>query len=139
MAATTTTTEEEYDPLAARDLPTAQNTDELLAEHRRINGDYTVTRFPPEPNGYLHIGHAKSLHMNFHGAFEKLGVPEDKRRTIFRYDDTNPEAESQEYIDSIRQSIDVRGVELFGCCCCFCSVVFVVVVALVVLKHSDVN
>jgi glutaminyl-tRNA synthetase len=53
------------------------------------------TRFPPEPNGYLHIGHVKSMHMNFHLAFEKLGVPSDMRETIFRYDDTNPEAESQ--------------------------------------------
>lgn len=53
------------------------------------------TRFPPEPNGYLHIGHAKSMNMNFYLAFEKLGVPEQDRETIFRYDDTNPEAESQ--------------------------------------------
>lgn len=53
------------------------------------------TRFPPEPNGYLHIGHAKSMHMNFHLAFEKLGVEKGKGETIFRYDDTNPEAESQ--------------------------------------------
>lgn len=53
------------------------------------------TRFPPEPNGYLHIGHAKSMSMNFLLAFEKLGVPESERETVFRYDDTNPEAESQ--------------------------------------------
>ena len=54
-----------------------------------------VTRFPPEPNGYLHIGHAKSMNMNFYLAFEKLGVAPENRETVFRYDDTNPEAESQ--------------------------------------------
>ncbi len=54
----------------------------------QINGSIVRTRFPPEPNGYLHIGHAKSMNMNFHLAFEKLGVPPENRETIFRYDDT---------------------------------------------------
>ena len=54
---------------------------------------------------YLHIGHAKSMNMNFELSFEKLGIPVEKRQTFFRYDDTNPEAESKEYIDSLLQDV----------------------------------
>ena len=66
------------------------------------------TRFPPEPNGYLHLGHAKSMNMNFSLAFERLGaagVAEPVRETVFRYDDTNPEAETKEFIDSLRTDV----------------------------------
>ena len=66
-------------------------------------------RFPPEPNGYLHMGHAKSINMNFSLAFNKLGVAPENRRTIFRYDDTNPDAESQEYIDSFVHDLEWLG------------------------------
>ena len=66
-----------------------------------LSSDALRFRFPPEPNGYLHIGHAKSMNMNFSLAFEKLGVAPENRRTIFRYDDTNPDAETKEYIDSL--------------------------------------
>jgi glutaminyl-tRNA synthetase len=72
-------------------------------------GGKVRTRFPPEPNGYLHIGHAKSMNMNFHLAFDKLEVPVENRQTIFRYDDTNPEAESKEYIQSLREDVDALG------------------------------
>lgn len=96
-------------PLSARELEWAVNPPELTAEHERINGPICRTRFPPEPNGYLHIGHAKSMNMNFSLAFEKLGIPPEHRRTIFRYDDTNPDAESKEYIDSLARDLEWLG------------------------------
>ena len=58
-----------------------------------------VTRFPPEPNGYLHIGHAKSICLNF-GVAEEFGG-----HCNLRYDDTNPTKESQEYIDAIERDV----------------------------------
>ena len=64
-------------------------------------------RFPPEPNGYLHIGHAKSIWLNFEMAKEYGGV------CHLRFDDTNPEKEEQEYVDAIRDAIDWMGYETF--------------------------
>lgn len=95
--------------LSAREMEWAVNSPEVLAEHKKINGPIIRTRFPPEPNGYLHIGHAKSMNMNFSLAFEKLKVPMEHRRTVFRYDDTNPDAESEEYIDSLRRDLEWLG------------------------------
>lgn len=95
--------------LSARELEWAKNTDDAIKMHQEYNGPIVRTRFPPEPNGYLHIGHAKSMNMNFYLAFEKLKVPVENRRTIFRYDDTNPEAESAEYIDSLRRDLEWLG------------------------------
>ena len=67
-------------------------------KHSRI-----VTRFPPEPNGYLHIGHAKSIALNFGIAQEFSG------RCHLRFDDTNPTREEQEYIDSIQADVKWLG------------------------------
>ena len=61
------------------------------------------TRFPPEPNGYLHIGHAKSICVNFGLGAEFDGV------TYMRFDDTNPEKEEQEYVDSIQRDVKWLG------------------------------
>jgi glutaminyl-tRNA synthetase len=63
------------------------------------NGGRVMTRFPPEPNGYLHIGHAKSICLNF-GLAEKFGG-----RCNLRYDDTNPETEDPEFVTSIDRDV----------------------------------
>jgi glutaminyl-tRNA synthetase len=68
--------------------------DLAAGRHREV-----VTRFPPEPNGYLHIGHAKAIALNF-GVAEEFGG-----RCHLRFDDTNPTKEEQEYIDAIQRDV----------------------------------
>lgn len=73
-----------------------------LAEGRHQS---ILTRFPPEPNGYLHIGHAKSITVNF-GLAQKYGG-----KTNLRFDDTNPVTESVEYVESIKRDVQWLGFE----------------------------
>jgi glutaminyl-tRNA synthetase len=75
--------------------------EEIIAEDisKGKNNGRVLTRFPPEPNGYLHIGHAKSICVNFGLAKEFNG------QTNLRFDDTNPEKEETEYVDSIKEDI----------------------------------
>ncbi|NVK44591.1 MAG: glutamine--tRNA ligase/YqeY domain fusion protein [Oceanospirillaceae bacterium] len=78
-----------------------------LAEEK-VAGGQVITRFPPEPNGYLHIGHAKSICLNF-------GTAEKYQGTChLRFDDTNPEKESQEYIDAIAEDVRWLGFKWGG-------------------------
>ena len=78
---------------------------EEIIEEDLKNGKYTsiLTRFPPEPNGYLHIGHAKSICLNF-GLGLKYGG-----KTNLRFDDTNPTKEETEYVDSIKEDVQWLG------------------------------
>src|SRR4029077_2630160 len=92
---------------------------EINAEERSLNfleeiveedlgsGKYKtiLTRFPPEPNGYLHIGHAKSICLNFGLALKYGG------KTNLRFDDTNPAKEETEYVDSIIEDVRWLGFE----------------------------
>ncbi|CAM6111796.1 unnamed protein product [Calypogeia fissa] len=75
------------------------NSKERLEKHLKFTGGKVFTRFPPEPNGYLHIGHAKAMFVDFGLAKASGG------NCYLRFDDTNPEAEKKEYIDHIQEII----------------------------------
>jgi glutaminyl-tRNA synthetase len=79
----------------------------IIDEHNRTGrfGGRVQTRFPPEPNGYLHIGHAKSIHLNYGTAQKYSG------KFNLRFDDTNPTKEEQEYIDSITGDVRWLGAD----------------------------
>jgi len=81
--------------------------EEIVEEDIRTNrhDGRVLTRFPPEPNGYLHIGHAKSICLNFGLALEYNG------KTNLRFDDTNPVKEDVEYVDSIKEDVKWLGFE----------------------------
>src|ERR1700731_2624279 len=89
-----------------------------------------ATRFPPEPNGYLHIGHAKSICLNF-------GVAEERGGTCnLRFDDTNPTTEDVEYVDAIQEDVKWLGFE--GAALFYASYYFekLFAVAVELIKHG---
>ena len=90
--------------------PSTSNFIRHIVEADLASGKHTSvrTRFPPEPNGYLHFGHAKSICLNFGLAQEYGG------RCNLRFDDTNPEKEEQEYVDSIIEMVTWLGADFGG-------------------------
>ncbi|CAG8632359.1 14781_t:CDS:2, partial [Funneliformis caledonium] len=76
---------------------------ELMEQHLKETGGKVLTRFPPEPNGFLHIGHAKAINVNFGYAKAHNGL------CYLRYDDTNPEAEEEHYFTSIKEAVEWLG------------------------------
>jgi len=87
------------------ETPSLNFIQEIIEEHARTGrfGGRVHTRFPPEPNGYLHIGHAKSICLNYGLAVKYNG------KFNLRFDDTNPTKEEQEYVDSIRDDVKWLG------------------------------
>src|SRR6185295_12714082 len=74
---------------------------DIVAEHlKQGKHDHVFTRFPPEPNGYLHIGHAKSICLNF-----GLALDNPHSRCHLRFDDTNPTTEDPEYVHAIQDDV----------------------------------
>lgn len=90
-------------PAAANFLRPIVQADLESGKHSKV-----VTRFPPEPNGYLHIGHAKSICLNF-GLAQEFGGD-----CNLRFDDTNPAKEDQEYIDAIKRDVEWLGFKWAG-------------------------
>ncbi|RII31566.1 MAG: glutamine--tRNA ligase [Geobacter sp.] len=93
--------------MSTESAPIANNFLRSIIEEDLKNGKHStiITRFPPEPNGYLHIGHAKSICLNF-GLAKDFGG-----RCHLRFDDTNPAKEELEYIESIKESVAWLGFE----------------------------
>jgi glutaminyl-tRNA synthetase len=89
--------------LASNFLRAIVESDLAAGTHVRDGLPPVITRFPPEPNGYLHVGHAKSICLNFGLARDYQG------RCHLRFDDTNPEKEEQEYVDTIIDSVKWLG------------------------------
>ncbi|XP_064948093.1 glutamine--tRNA ligase-like isoform X1 [Musa acuminata AAA Group] len=93
------------------DIWRAHNTKEKLERHLKVTGGRVFTRFPPEPNGYLHIGHAK---LYLQALFINFGLAEERGGSCYlRFDDTNPDVEKREYIDHIQENIQWMGWQPF--------------------------
>ncbi len=97
----------EHESPTAAPAPPLDFIRQIVADDRAAgrHGGRVATRFPPEPNGYLHIGHAKSICLNFGVALEHGG------RCNLRFDDTNPAKEETEYVDAIRADVHWLGFE----------------------------
>lgn len=80
-----------------------QISEEIRQRHLAATGGKVITRFPPEPNGFLHIGHAKAINLNFSYAEAHGGI------CYLRYDDTNPEAEEPRYYEAIKSNVEWLG------------------------------
>ncbi|PJF19099.1 Glutamine-tRNA ligase [Paramicrosporidium saccamoebae] len=80
-----------------------QISEEIRQKHLQATGGKVVTRFPPEPNGFLHIGHAKAINLNFRYAEAHGG------QCYLRFDDTNPEAEEPRYYEAIKSNVEWLG------------------------------
>ena len=89
--------------LMARDMKSSLNPPELLKKHLEATGGKIITRFPPEPNGYLHLGHAKAMRFCFTSASNNGG------HCYLRLDDTNPEKENEEFIESVKENVNWLG------------------------------
>lgn len=104
LTTTTSTDQQQQQAQAGLDFIRQIIADDLASgKHRQI-----VSRFPPEPNGYLHLGHVKSICLNFGVALENHGL------CNLRLDDTNPSAEKQEYVDNIKNDIHWLGFDWSG-------------------------
>lgn len=75
----------------------------LMVEHLKFTGGRVITRFPPEPNGFLHIGHCKAMNINFRYAEANGGL------CNLRFDDTNPESEELRYYEAIKDAVEWMG------------------------------
>lgn len=93
----------ELEKFESRNLEVCLNSKEMILEHKKRMPWPIATRFPPEPNGFLHIGHAKAMNFNFSIAQKYKGI------TILRYDDSNPDKESQEFIQEIENDLRWMG------------------------------
>ncbi|GKT32217.1 Glutaminyl-tRNA synthetase [Aduncisulcus paluster] len=81
---------------------------EIMEEHERVTGGKVFTRFPPEPNGFLHIGHSKAMFLNF-GYARRVGG-----KTYLRFDDTNPSVEKDDFVEGIKHDVKWLGHEPFN-------------------------